>query len=333
MGFTNDHLDNSIDSEQALRRIIPPYPKMLDKRIIPELDQYCLEIIEHSQLVVFGSDSKHIGINVLGCSELEIVDTKRIRLNPSVPVGEPLEDTLHASLYFLIPGVGHGLRVNGALTTHQLSFELIIHGAYVHCARAAARSGLWETSMRSDLCDIPSGFSPKDFLKESSFLLIKSMNKLGQTELSPRGDQSGFAKMVGEDRLFVPERPGNKVAVSLRNILQNEIVELLLLIPGSNMFMTVRGVARLTTEEIYLEPSAVNGKRPKIGMLIDNCQFEIQKSGALLRVWMRDRQLDASAITKFPKVLSAHMNGEGLLGKAATPVIQAIVKHDMNHLY
>ncbi len=32
-------------------------------------------------------------------------------------------------------------------------------------------------------------------------------------------------------------------------------------------------------------------------------------------------------------MLSEHMNGRGLLGKATTLVVDAVVKHDLKHLY
>jgi hypothetical protein len=31
--------------------------------------------------------------------------------------------------------------------------------------------------------------------------------------------------------------------------------------------------------------------------------------------------------------LTAHMQGEGLLGKLSNPIVSGIIKHDMNNLY
>ena len=44
------------------------------------------------------------------------------------------------SLYFLIPGIGHGLRLNGEVNPVKEGVLLDVRNAYLHCARAAVRS-------------------------------------------------------------------------------------------------------------------------------------------------------------------------------------------------
>lgn len=333
MSRISKHMEDLVLSEDELRSIIPPHPKMLDKRILSELDHYCLEIIEHAQLVIFGTSGTQPDIDVLKQSEFEVVDTKTIKLNRFLYEALSNKERPFASLYFLVPGIGHGLRINGSIRARETSVELKVEGAYVHCARAAARSALWETQTRRELGDIVSNQTVADFLAQSSFLLLKTMDKWKRTEISPRGDEAGFVKMIDNKTLFVPERPGNKVAVSMRNILQNQLIELLLMIPGSNIIMTVSGTAKLSTNAIYLDASKVSNKRPKIGIVVEACQFKIQLREKLSEAWKAEQYRDPKKLSKFSKVLSTHMNGEGLLGKATTPVVQAIVTHDMKHLY
>lgn len=330
-----------ISSEGELRVIIPNYPKVLDKRILSALDKYCLEIIQYSSLIVFGCSDPSHSIKLLRSSAISVVDNQTIGLDldldfyadkTKLPVSSK---PVFASLYFLVPGIGHGLRVNGSMNLERAAVRFEVSGAYVHCARAAARSELWEPALLKSQCNDKTRFSHDHFLKHSSFLLLKTMNSKEQTELSPRGDQPGFVQQLGKNVLFIPERPGNKVAISLRNILQNSSIELLMIIPGSSNILIGKGNAKLINDDALLDAAAVKNKRPKLGILIEDCEFTLKQSKAFSepQIWQGRRETHPTQLTNFAKVLSAHMNGEGLLGKATMPVVKAIVKHDMNNLY
>lgn len=321
------NLSARIYSEVELRNLIPAYPKILDKRIIPALDGFCMEIIKHATLVACASNHPDYPITMLHQNLVKIKDSKTIELDLNRSPEKGNED-IHISLYFLVPGVGHGLRVNGRLNMHR---EVEVLGAYTHCTRAVARSSLWKRPVREPI----QSSEPGQFIRQCPYLLLKTKNKNAQTELSPRGDCAGFVQVIGDRRLFIPERPGNKVAISLRNILECEEAELLMLIPGSNEFLRVRGRASLSKDPALLDATIFNNKRPKLGILVEDCEFMVEFSEAIAKAepWLQGNQLDEKDLTRFPKVLSAHMNGEGLLGKVTVPIVQSIVKKDLKNLY
>jgi len=322
----------TLSTEEELRQIIPHYPKVLDNRILQFLDQYCLEIISHASLAVIGSSNPNIPITVVNNQDIKVIDETKIQL--PVPVSLMANRKSFASLYFLIPGVGHGLRVNGQLELKNNLVHLSVTGAYVHCARAAARSGLWQgQKLENTYSTMPS--THQSFLQESSFLLLKTMNESSQTELSPRGDESGVVKVIDDQSIFIPERPGNKVAISLRNILKNSSIELLMFKPGCLSLLRVKGTASLTTDTALLDRSIVNKKRPKLGIKVENCAFEIFSSDAIDETspWLVASHKNSAQLSRFSAVLSTHMNGKGLLAKVATPVVQMIVNNDMKSLY
>ncbi len=323
--------DPIIGNEQALRKLVPGYPKIMDKRLQPELDRYCLELISLSRLAVIGFGDDSTSMQVVATQSIVVLNPTTLSLRVRIP---PIAETgtIAASLYFLIPGVGHSLRVNGEIRTKSGSCTLTIRCAYLHCARAAARAGLWNDSGRLDTAPINVASA---FIKACPYLLIKTVNKNYETELSPRGDYEGFVRNLGGGKLFIPERPGNKVAVSMRNIIANENIELLMLIPGSDAFMTVRGKAYLSANPELLSKCSVNGKRPKLGIVIEITQSLIRGSDTInsKTLWSKDKHIEAGHVTRFPKALSVHMNGSGVLGKAAAPIIGAVVKNDMNNLY
>jgi PPOX class probable FMN-dependent enzyme len=107
------------------------------------------------------------------------------------------------------------------------------------------------------------------FVDLSPFVLLATSAPDGSCDVSPRGDPAGFVHLLDERTLLVPERPGNRLADSLRNILRNPRVGLLFLIPGVGETLRVNGRARIVTDVDLLEPLAVDGKAPKLGLLVD----------------------------------------------------------------
>jgi PPOX class probable FMN-dependent enzyme len=109
----------------------------------------------------------------------------------------------------------------------------------------------------------------RQLIERSPFLCIATSDELGNCDVSPRGDPAGFVRILDDATLLVPERPGNRLADTLKNILRNPHVGLLFMIPGVTDTFRVNGRATLTTDAALLEPCSVEGKRPKLGILID----------------------------------------------------------------
>ena len=105
-------------------------------------------------------------------------------------------------------------------------------------------------------------------------------------------------RALDERTLLVPERPGNRLADSLRNILGNPRVGLLFVVPGVGDTLRVNGRATLVTDEELLAPSAVEGKLPKLGILVDVDEVFTHCSKAFLRsqLWDPSRFVERSEL-------------------------------------
>src|SRR5438309_5624703 len=57
------------------------------------------------------------------------------------------------------------------------------------------------------------------FIAKSPFCLIGSSDPEGFIEVSPRGDPPGFARVVDDKHLAIPDRPGNRRFDTFRNLL------------------------------------------------------------------------------------------------------------------
>src|SRR3954447_6913998 len=81
------------------------------------------------------------------------------------------------------------------------------------------------------------------FIEVSPFLCIATSSPDGRCDVSPRGDPAGFVRILDERTLLIPDRPGNRIADTLRNILANPHVGLVFLIPGIGDSFRVNGRA------------------------------------------------------------------------------------------
>ncbi len=136
------------------------------------------------------------------------------------------------------------------------------------------------------------------FVDLSPFVLLATSAPDGTCDVSPRGDPPGFVRVLDERTLLLPDRPGNKLADSLRNVLRNPHVGLLFLVPGVGDTLRVNGRATLVTDEDLLAPCAVEGKVPTLGLRIEVDEVFTHCSKAFLRarLWDPETFVDRSEL-------------------------------------
>jgi hypothetical protein len=128
------------------------------------------------------------------------------------------------------------------------------------------------------------------FVERAPFLVLATSDAAGGCDVSPRGDPPGFVRILDERTLLIPDRPGNRLADSLRNILANPHVALLFVIPGIGDTFRVNGRATLTTDAALLAPCTVEGKPPALGILVDIDTAYTQCPKAFMRSQLWDPQ-------------------------------------------
>ena len=136
------------------------------------------------------------------------------------------------------------------------------------------------------------------FVDLSPFVLLATSAPDGTCDVSPRGDPPGFVRVLDDRTLLLPDRPGNKLADSLRNVVRNPHVGLLFLVPGVGDTLRVNGRATLVTDEDLLAPSAVEGKVPTLGLRIEVDEVFTHCSKAFLRarLWDPETFVDRSEL-------------------------------------
>jgi len=138
----------------------------------------------------------------------------------------------------------------------------------------------------------------RQFIERSPFLCLATSAADGSCDVSPKGDPAGFVRILDDRTLLLPDRPGNRLADSLRNVLENPRVALLFVIPGVTDTFRVNGRAEIVTDPELLELCAVEGKVPKLAMRIQIEQAYTHCSKAFLRsnLWDPERFVDRSEL-------------------------------------
>jgi uncharacterized protein len=147
----------------------------------------------------------------------------------------------------------------------------------------------------------------RPLIEQSPFVCIATADAEGNCDVSPRGDPAGFVRILDDRTLLIPERPGNKIADSLRNIIATGHVGLIFIIPGITDTFRVNGRAQLTTDAVLLAPSAIEGKVPKLGILIEIDEAYTQCSKAFIRsdLWNPDGHRNRTEFATNGEVLKA----------------------------
>jgi len=109
----------------------------------------------------------------------------------------------------------------------------------------------------------------RSFIARSPFVLIGSSDGHGNADVTPKGDKPGFAAVLDDSTIAIPDRPGNNRLDTLENVIANPAVGLLFLIPGMNETLRVNGEARITVDAALRERFAVEG-RPALNVMLVN---------------------------------------------------------------
>ncbi len=109
----------------------------------------------------------------------------------------------------------------------------------------------------------------REFVARAPFVLVATADEDGNCDVSPKGGAPGFVHVLDDQRLAIPDAPGNKLVYSLRNVVRTGRAGLLFLIPGLEETLRVNGRACLTRDPELLDRLAANDKPPKVAIGVD----------------------------------------------------------------
>lgn len=142
------------------------------------------------------------------------------------------------------------------------------------------------------------------FIAASPFLILGTHG-----DVSPRGDNPGFVKVLDNNTIIIPDRNGNNRLDSMNNIIADPTVALIFLIPGISETFRIRGKAEISTDPILLEPLSVNKKIPNSALIIHVREAYIHCAKAIVRsnLWEKEAKQDPLEFAA-TNIFAAHIN-------------------------
>lgn len=148
----------------------------------------------------------------------------------------------------------------------------------------------------------------RDFIARSPFFVLSTADAAGRTDASPRGGPPGFARVLDERHLLIPEYPGNRRADSHLNLLESPHAALLFMIPRLRETLRVAGRAFITRDEQLLAGFAVERRPPVLGIGIEVEEAFIHCAKALIRSELWQPESWPEEVPSASRMLRDHMD-------------------------
>jgi PPOX class probable FMN-dependent enzyme len=143
-------------------------------------------------------------------------------------------------------------------------------------------------------------------IEASPFMVLATCGPEG-LDASPRGDPPGsFVQVLDERTLLIPDRRGNNRVDSLRNIIRDDRVALLFLIPGVGETLRVNGRAKVSVSPDLLARFPFRGILPRSVIVVEAERVYFQCPKALVRseLWNPAKQIDRKALPSTGTILA-----------------------------
>ncbi len=170
-----------------------------------------------------------------------------------------------------------------------------------------------------------------EFIEHSPFVVLSTRGPNGEMDLSPRGDPPGFAKILDERTLALPDRLGNRRADTFSNLVANPEVGLIFLVPGKRETLRVSGTGVLVRDESLRQEMAHNGKVPNLALVVDvnRVMFQCAKCMVRSRLWQPENWADVSGMSSLAEAIKVHSE----LDESIAEIDAVITKSETQSLY
>ena len=152
------------------------------------------------------------------------------------------------------------------------------------------------------------------FIAASPFVLLGTQGQRG-LHITPRGDPAGFVEVVDEHTLIIPDRRGNNRIDALRDIMEDDRVSLLFLVPGGGETLRVHGHARITTDPALRARHVAQGKEPTSLLVVRVTSLFMQCAKAIMRSKLWDGRKRPDGLPTMGQLIASQVPG---LVQAAT---------------
>jgi len=178
----------------------------------------------------------------------------------------------------------------------------------------AALEALYGAPVAASLTKVQARITPlyRRWIEASRFCVLTTVGPEG-TDGSPRGDDGPVLRVADETTLLLPDWRGNNRIDSLRNIVRDGRVSLMLMVPGAMNVVRVNGTARLSVDPALTTSFEQRGKHPRSVIVITPGEVYFQCAKAVMRagLWSRDDSAGLPTAGEFVREVDADFDAEG----------------------
>jgi PPOX class probable FMN-dependent enzyme len=131
-------------------------------------------------------------------------------------------------------------------------------------------------------------------------------------DCSPRGDPAGFVRVADEKTLLIPDRRGNNRVDSFRNIVRDPRVALMFMIPGCGEVIRVIGRAAISADPALCGEFIMNGKAPRVVLVVtvEHVYYQCPKALVRSKLWDPSSWVDRKSLPTSGKILADITGGK-----------------------
>jgi hypothetical protein len=155
----------------------------------------------------------------------------------------------------------------------------------------------------------------RTMIEASPFMVLATSGPEG-LDASPRGDPAGFVHVLDDKTLLIPDRRGNNRIDSLRNIVRDDRVAVLFLIPGVGETLRVNGRAVISVAPELIGRFPFRGTLPRSVIVVtaERVYFQCPKAIVRSELWNSQNHLSRKDLpstgTILADVSAGLINGE-----------------------
>lgn len=149
------------------------------------------------------------------------------------------------------------------------------------------------------------------FIELSPWVAVATYGAAGDADVSPRGDSPGSIRILDDRTLAIPERPGNRLADTLRNVHATGRAGLLFLVPGVDETLRVNGRAFVTDDPELIASMEVRGRTPACALVVEVEQAFLHCAKAFIRskLWDPAAQVDRRTLPTLAAMIHDQIEG------------------------
>jgi PPOX class probable FMN-dependent enzyme len=157
------------------------------------------------------------------------------------------------------------------------------------------------------------------FIRLSPFATLATSSADGWPDVSPRGGDPGFVRVLDGNRLAMPDRQGNNRVDSLRNLAGNARAAVMFFVPGIDETLRVYGTTSLVAADALGIDLTEFGRSPLSVLVVqvERAYFQCSKAVMRSRLWDPERRVERSVFPPFSQVLRDHCRDATIPDEAA----------------